>query len=98
MNRFSLSHAANLDLVEIVYYIFERNPAAAAKFHDRLHSKFAMLSRQPLIGEECSKLGSEMRCFPEGNYIIFYIPTDDGIKIMRILHGWRNITQIFEGK
>jgi len=59
-----------------------------------LFSKFEMLSRQPLIGEQCPELRPTLRCFPEGSYVIYYEPTDDGVLIVRVLHGWRNVSQL----
>ena len=33
--------------------------------------------------------------FPVREYLIFYRPIDDGVEIVRVLHGKRNITQEF---
>jgi toxin ParE1/3/4 len=33
---------------------------------------------------------------PLGNYIIFYRPIDDGIEVVRILHGARDLPPLFE--
>lgn len=30
------------------------------------------------------------------NYLIFYRPLDDGVEILRVLHGARDIQRIFE--
>jgi toxin ParE1/3/4 len=97
MSKYSFTRAANRDLLEILLYIHQRNSAAASKLNDRFHLKFRMLTRQPLIGEQCAELRPDLRSFTEGNYIIYYEPTENGVLIVRILHGWRDISQIFEG-
>jgi toxin ParE1/3/4 len=32
------------------------------------------------------------------NYIIFYLPTDDGIEVVRVLHGARDVQGILEAE
>lgn len=36
-----------------------------------------------------------MRSFPVGRYIVFYMPLDDGVVVIRVLHGSRDIDAIF---
>jgi len=38
-----------------------------------------------------------MQSFPYGRYVIFYRALTDAIQIVRILHGARDIENIFEG-
>jgi toxin ParE1/3/4 len=33
--------------------------------------------------------------FPVGNYLIFFQPIQDGVEVIRVLHGKRNITGRF---
>jgi toxin ParE1/3/4 len=35
---------------------------------------------------------TSLRPFPVGNYIVFYLPLPDGINVVRILNGYRDIT------
>jgi toxin ParE1/3/4 len=35
-----------------------------------------------------------IRSFPLGNYLIFFVEERDGIKIVRVLHGARNLETI----
>jgi toxin ParE1/3/4 len=32
-----------------------------------------------------------------GNHLVFYRPTDDGIEILRVLHGARDLRRVFNG-
>jgi len=65
---------AHADLDDIWTYIAEDNIAAANRLLDRLHETFAMLSRQPLLGELREELGADYRSFHVGRYVIYYRP------------------------
>ncbi len=90
---------AKQDLLDIGKYIAQSNPKAAFDFLDDLEAKFHRLAANPKIGQLCANLApelpSDLRQFPAGNYVIFYRPTDDGIVVYRVLHGRRDIPQIF---
>jgi len=36
-----------------------------------------------------------LRSLPVGNYLIFYLPIDDGIEIVRVLPGMRDLDALF---
>ena len=38
------------------------------------------------------------RSFPLGNHLIFYRPIDDGIELVRVLHGARDISPEYFGE
>jgi toxin ParE1/3/4 len=40
-------------------------------------------------------IGAGIRCIVVGEYLIFYRPIADGIEIMRVLHGRRDIQQAY---
>lgn len=46
----------------------------------------------PGLGRQESKLAPNLRSFPLGNYLIFYRPIEDGIAVVRVLHGARDIS------
>ncbi len=50
-----------------------------------------MLLQNPLAGRARAELGKDLRSFPVGNYIIFYLPLSDGIEVVRVLHGRQDI-------
>ena len=43
------------------------------------------------MGSQQDRYRSGLRCFPVGNYLIFYNITDDGIEVFRVLHGARHL-------
>jgi toxin ParE1/3/4 len=51
------------------------------------------LARQPGIGRPAQVQGGDARCFPFKSYLIFYLPLDNRVTILRVIHGARNIEQ-----
>ena len=89
------SPQAESDLIEIAVYIAQENPKAASRWLDTIDDKLDMLSRQPLIGEIREEIAHTLQSFPAGNYVIFYQPFDDGVKLVRVLHGAGDLDQLF---
>jgi toxin ParE1/3/4 len=48
------------------------------------------------MGKRRDELVTNVRSFPVGNYLIFYRPVNQGIEVLRVLHGARDIPSIFE--
>ena len=79
------------DLDALWNYIAENNPTAADRFVDELHQCFESLSKSPEIGELQPLLADgTYRRFSYRNYVIYYRPMDDGIVLVRVLHGARD--------
>jgi toxin ParE1/3/4 len=47
------------------------------------------------MGMSRDELTTGLRSQPVGNYLIFYFPLEDGIDIVRVLHGSRDVDAIF---
>ena len=54
-----------------------------------------LLSEKEIICED--ELGESLRSFPVGNYVIFYRAMQDGIEVVRVLSGFRDIPNLFTG-
>jgi len=87
---------AGLDLTEIALFIARNNPAAADRWLETIDEKCAMLAKMPHLGRLRPELAPELRSFPVGRYVIFYRPASDGIEVIRVLHGARDIPAVFE--
>lgn len=87
---------AHLDLVEIAFCIAEENPAAADRWLDLVDEKCRLLAQMPELGRKRPDLAPELRGLPVGNYVIFYRPMNDGIQVIRVLHGARDLPPLFE--
>ena len=65
--------------------------ARADAFNDDVDARFHILAEQPLLGRSREELAPGMRSFPLGRYVIFYEVLRDGIEIVRVLHGSRDL-------
>ena len=91
MPRILIRPEAESDLDEIWWYIAQDHPNNADQFLDRIQDRFLALADFPHLGTSRDELNSGLRSQPVGNYLIFYFPLADGIEIVRILHGSREI-------
>jgi len=80
MSWIRLSPRARRDLKEIEEYISRDNLDAAAGVISNIREKCRVLSQQSGIGRNRSDLLPNLRSFPSGNYVIFYFPTERGLK------------------
>jgi toxin ParE1/3/4 len=92
-----ISPRASEDLTEIWSYIADGSVANADSFIDKLYETMQVLSRQPGSGRHREELAPGIQSFPFGRYIIFYRAVTGVIEIVRVLHGARDIENIFEG-
>jgi toxin ParE1/3/4 len=83
------------DLAEIWDYIADDSEARADAFVATIDAKFQTLAKQPGIGRLRDELAAGLRSLPVGRYIIFYLPLTEGVDIIRVLHGARDIDTIF---
>jgi toxin ParE1/3/4 len=87
---------AKSDMAEIWNYIAVDSEARADEFIDLLDRKFQILAHSPRIGRPRSELAEDLRSFVVGRYVIFYLPLPNGIELVRVLHGARDIETAFE--
>jgi toxin ParE1/3/4 len=86
---------AKSDLVEIWDYIADDSEARADAFLDRIDQKFRTLAQRPGIGRLRDELAEGLRSFPVGRYVVFYRPLPEGVEIVRVLHGARDLNAAF---
>ncbi len=92
MPRIRRTPASRIDYKDIHQYIALDSPQNVAAVLRRIDSRLEMLARNNLVGRPRPYLEANLRSFPEGNHIIFYRPTEDGIDLIRVLHSARDIT------
>ncbi len=86
---------AESDLDEIWLYIAQDSPDNADAFLDELEKRCEALAQFPFIGTNRDELMPGLRSLAVGGYLIFYLPIEDGIEVVRVLHGMRDIDVIF---
>ncbi len=95
MARYIITGQAEQDIDEILVHIAADNFDAALSFNDRLTHLFEMLADNTKAGRERPELKEDLRSFPEGNYLIFYRTWAGNIAIVRVIHGARDLQEIF---
>ncbi len=85
---------ALIDLADIWAFIARHSVDHADRFAMLIDSQFRVLARQPRMGRLRPELVTNLRSFPVGRYVIFYVPLSKGIEIIRVLHGARDIESI----
>ena len=95
MSRFIISLLAKQELKEINRYIARFNSNAARRLINRIKQQCKLLADFPEMGQKCDELEPDIRSFPVENYIIFYPPIDDGVQIVRVISGYRDLEVIF---
>ena len=86
---------AEADLDDIWWYIAQDNPDAADRLLDKIEEQCQALAQFPNMGINRDELMPTLRSFPVGNYLVFYLPTDDGVEVVRVLSGMRDIDALF---
>lgn len=95
MARVTRRPLAATDILDIWDYIADDSVEQADRWVDRLDAKLALIATQPLMGRARDELDAEVRNLPFGRYVIFYVPTKDGIDVVRVLHSARDIEADF---
>lgn len=89
-SRFTLS--AENDLLELWLSIAEKNLRAADEALDAIQSTVSLLATQPEMGRTRPELSVYLRSIPTPTpYIIFYLPDETDLLVVRVLHHARDI-------
>jgi toxin ParE1/3/4 len=83
------------DIAAVWDFIADDNPDAADHWVDQLDTQLRLLATQPLMGRARDELAPGIRSFPFGRYLVFYLPIGDGIDVVRVLHGTRDVDTAF---
>ena len=82
-------------LSEGVRIIADDSFVEADRWVDRLDEKLSLWATQPLIGRPRDELAFGLRSMPFGRYVVFFMPTPDGIDVVRVLHSSRDTDHQF---
>lgn len=97
MPEFIFSEFVETELGEIWDYIAKANLPAADHFLEAASRTFRDLAHEPGIGRVrnfSSPLLKNLRSFPIvgfNDYLIFYLPKENGIEVVHVLHGARDL-------
>jgi toxin ParE1/3/4 len=96
MKQLSYSPAALEDLKAITLYIADDSPERALTFVEELQQKAAQAAEWPNLFPARDDLSTGLRCISHGRYLIFYHRETNGVRVVRVLHGARDLKGIFE--
>ena len=102
--RLILRPTAYQDMEDTANYLAARSPDAADRFVDACVADFGRLAEMPGMGrlrEFKDPKAANLLSWPVtgfGNYLIFYRPVEDGIEVLHVIHGARDIDAIFEAR
>ena len=96
MARVTRRPQAEADILEIWDYIAEDSIVEADRWVDRLDEKLLLWATQPMMGRARDELVAGIRSLSFGRYVVFFEPLADGIDVVRVLHGSRDIDITFE--
>lgn len=91
---------ADRDIDEHFAFISRESLDVAMRFLDATNREFERLARSPGLGSTCETRSPRLtglRVWPISGFdrhLIFYRPISEGIEIVRVLHGARNIDRI----
>jgi toxin ParE1/3/4 len=95
--KVALAPLAKADLKDIWRYIYTESGSekTANRLLDKLGQTIASFQMTPNMGRSRSDdMGGDLRSFPCGNYVIFYRIDKGVVRVIRILHGSRDIPAI----
>ncbi len=95
MSTYSFSDAAVADLEAICDYIAQQNPESAIKLFEAIRQKCKTVAQFPKMGKDYERLAPSLRGFIVDNYIVFYYPREDGIDVVRVASGYRDLESLF---
>lgn len=90
------SRQAQRDLEDILDYLDNQGADVADRFAVKFDHACALHADHPEIGARCEEYAPNLRHFTVWNYAIFYRPVENGIELIRIIHGARDIPNLFD--
>ena len=94
---YQFSTAADHDLEEIFDHTLEEfGLDQAIKYVSEFDPVFEQLVKNPEMGRNRNEIKPDLRSFPKESHIVFYRIIRDHIRIVRILHGSRDIPKFFD--
>lgn len=95
MRIYRVSETAIADMGEAYEYVARDNETAAEDLLSEFQKRFRLLADFPAAGRERNDLMRGVRSYAVGNYVVLYRQVEEGVEILRVLHGARDIQGLF---
>ncbi|MGB8702522.1 MAG: type II toxin-antitoxin system RelE/ParE family toxin [Thermosynechococcaceae cyanobacterium] len=87
---------ASRDIEAIIDYIADvQGLDAADRLLQTINKKCRNLAIFPGLGRSRKELAPDLRSFPVEEYLIFYRLVEDGVEILRVVSGYRDLEAFF---
>ena len=97
MPQANILNSAVADLADIWAYIALDSPDNTDLFIDRIFRICQQgLASNPSLGRTQEELPPGLRSLVFESYVIFYHPMPNGVAVVRVMHGMRDIESIFD--
>jgi toxin ParE1/3/4 len=96
MKRLVFTPAAREDLLTIGLYIADDNPHRAETFVAELEAKARHLAEWPGSHPARDDISPGLRVAAHGRYLLLYRDLDDEVRIVRVVHGARDLPRMFD--
>jgi len=103
-NKIVIRPRARLDIVETASYIGGDNLAAAKRFLRSCDATFDLLAKSPQIGSRYATDNARLvglRVYPVRlfrKHLVFYLLRREGLEIVGVVHGARDLNTILEAE
>ena len=94
MPQLVFSPSARQDLSDIFDYIARDKPQAARDWIETIEEKCELIVSSRELGEGRPEYGADIRSSVVGRYVIFYRPMREGIEVVRVIPGDRDIQSL----
>lgn len=94
MAKFTLTPRAEDDLREIWLSIAVDSQRAADGQVSRIMEKIYVAAEFPMMGTARPELSTTARILIAGNYLVIYEPMAAGLKVVSIVHGMRDLSEM----
>lgn len=92
MSRVIIRPQAVQDVRDLWLYLADHaSPEQADRVVEQIRQKLELASAYPYMGRSREELRPHVRSLVIGRYVAFYIPLDDGIEVIRVLYGGRDL-------
>ncbi|WP_193197066.1 type II toxin-antitoxin system RelE/ParE family toxin [Nostoc sp. MG11] len=95
MSNYIISPSASRDLNQIADYFLTKNLEAGEKLFQEFNKKCQNLANFPSMGRSYAHIKPSLRGLLLDRYVILYQVLDDGVEILRVVSGYRDLESLF---
>jgi len=95
MSNYIISPSASRDLNKIADYFLTKNLETGEKLFQEFNKKCQNIASFPNMGRTYAHIKPSLRGLPLDGYVILYQVLDDGVEILRVVSGYRDLESLF---